>query len=323
MTELVSIIIPIYKVEKYLQRCVDSILKQSYRNLEIILVDDGSPDKCGEICDKYAQTDSRIIVVHKKNGGLSSARNAGLDICKGDFIMFVDSDDWVEPNFCEAALQLALTKKVDCVAFGYYEYQNNKRTPFHTNQPRIIGAEEAITHLIRIDEVIFNLAWNKIYHRRLFNNLRYPVGRLFEDQGTTYKAFILAEKIYVSDLVLYHYDRRGDSITGSKNIPRFVNDKFDSWSERLEIFKDYNHTLYQEELKHIATYSITALKYIDWKKERELKIKLQDFLKENKGNIKKLSHISKSLFLYHEAYPIFILLKKLNIYNYLCKNPIL
>lgn len=320
---LISIIVPVYKVEPYLRRCVDSILNQTFENLEIILIDDGSPDFCGNICDEYAEKDKRIKTIHKLNGGLSSARNAGLDICKGDYIMFVDSDDWVEPNFCEAALQLALTKKVDCVAFGYYEHQDNKRIPFHTNQPRIIGTEEAIIHLIRIDEVIFNLAWNKIYHRRLFDNLRYPVGRLYEDQGTTYKAFIRAEKIYVSDLVLYNYDRREDSITGSKNISRLVNDKFDSWCERLEVFKNYSQTLYKEEMKHIALYSVKALKFIDWKKDKKLKLKLSEFLQANKERIIKMNINSKSLFLYYNSYFLFEMLKKLGVFNSMSKDSIL
>lgn len=320
---LISIIVPVYKVEPYLRRCVDSILNQTFENLEIILIDDGSPDSCGSICDEYAEKDKRIKTIHKLNGGLSSARNAGLDICKGDYIMFVDSDDWVEPNFCEAALQLALTKKVDCVAFGYYEYLNREKKTFHTNQPRFVGAEEAIIHLIRIDEVIFNLAWNKIYHKRLFDNLRYPIGRLYEDQGTTYKAFIRAEKIYVSDLVIYNYDRREDSITGSKNISRLVNDKFDSWCERLEVFKNYSQMLYQEEMKHIALYSIKALKFIDWKKEVKLKEKLSEFLQANKAKIEMLNINSRSLYLFYKAYPLFWMLKKTLGFNIFSKDSIL
>lgn len=320
---LISIIVPVYKVEKYIKRCIASLTTQTYQNTEIILVDDGSPDNCGTICEEYAQTDSRIVVIHKKNGGLSSARNAGLDICKGDYIMFVDSDDWVEPNFCEAALKSAISNQVDCVAFGYYEYQNKEKIPFHTHRPRIIGAEEAILHLIRIDEVIFNLAWNKIYHRKLFEKLRYPVGRLYEDQGTTYKVFILADKIYVSDLLLYHYDRREDSITGSKNIPRFVNDKFDSWNERLEVFKDYSQTLYEEEMKHIALYAIKALKFIDWKKEVKLKEKLSEFLQANKAKIEMLNINSRSLYLFYKAYPLFWMLKKTLGFNIFTKDSIL
>lgn len=319
---LISIIVPVYRVEPFIDRCIKSLTAQTYKNIEIILVDDGSPDKCGDICDKYAQEDSRIIVVHKKNGGLSSARNTGLDIFKGEYVMFVDSDDWVEPNFCETALQLALNNNVDCVAFGYYEYQHNKnRISFHTCRPRIIDAEEAIIHLIRIDEILFNLAWNKIYHKRLFDNLRYPVGRLYEDQGTTYLAIIRAERIYISEIVLYNYDRRDDSITGSKNYPRFINDKFDSWSERLEFFKNYNNTLYEEELKHIAVYSVQSLKLIDWGKEIKLKKKLQDFLKVNKKNIKRLDYNNKSVFIYYYAYPLFVMLKKMGIYNH-TSNPL-
>ena len=316
---LISIIVPVYKVEPYIDRCIKSLISQTYQNIEIILVDDG--DNCGKICDKYAQTDSRIIVIHKKNGGLSSARNAGLDICRGEFIMFADSDDWVEPNFCEDALHLALTKEVDCVAFGYYVYQNGKRTSPHTSKPRIVGAEEAIIHMIRIGDVIRNYTWNKIYNRKLFEDIRYPIGRLYEDQGTTYKTIIRAEKIYVSDMILYHYDKRRDSITGSSSIPRIINDKFELWLERLEIFKNYSCTLYQEEIKHIARYSVSALKRIELSKEKKLKAKLSEFLQTNRDYIKKLNCNSKSLSLYYNAYPLFWMLNKIGLLKHSPKNP--
>ena len=116
MKSLVSVIVPIYKVEKYLNKCVDSIINQSYKNLEIILVDDGSPDKCGEICDKYAEKDSRVKVIHKENGGLSDARNAGIDIAKGDYLLFVDSDDWITSNICEVLIKNANDNLSDIIA---------------------------------------------------------------------------------------------------------------------------------------------------------------------------------------------------------------
>ncbi len=110
MDELISVIVPVYKVEDYLSRCVDSILSQTYRNIEVILVDDGSPDKCGEICDRYAQHDPRVRVIHKENGGLSDARNAGIEIAQGQYISFIDSDDWVHPEFLESLYQLTRSK---------------------------------------------------------------------------------------------------------------------------------------------------------------------------------------------------------------------
>ena len=112
---LISVIVPVYKVEEYLARCVDSILGQTYRNLEILLVDDGSPDRCGVMCDEYASRDSRIRVIHKENGGLSSARNAAIDVARGEYIGFVDSDDWIEPETYEALLDMALTEQVKLV----------------------------------------------------------------------------------------------------------------------------------------------------------------------------------------------------------------
>ena len=167
---LVSVIIPVYQVEAYINRCVDSVLNQKYRELEVILVDDGSPDRCGAICDEYALKDNRIVVIHKKNGGLSSARNAALDICKGEYIMFVDSDDYVEPDFCESAMSVVEHDQVLCASFGYFEHLNSKITTFCTRNPRVVSSQEAINSLIVSNDVIFNLTWNKIYHKSLFEN---------------------------------------------------------------------------------------------------------------------------------------------------------
>lgn len=118
---LVSVIVPVYKVEKYLHRCIDSIINQTYKNLEIILVDDGSPDNCGKICDEYAEKDNRIKVIHKSNGGLSSARNAGLDVANGDYVYFVDSDDYIDTKLVEDNLNLAIEHDADMVCFNYFE----------------------------------------------------------------------------------------------------------------------------------------------------------------------------------------------------------
>lgn len=303
----ISIIVPVYKVENYLSKCINSLIQQTYDNIEIILVDDGSPDKCGIICDEYAQLDKRIVVIHKKNGGLSSARNAGLDIARGDFIMFVDSDDWVELNFCEDALNLAISNNVECVAFGYFEYREGKLFDYKTQNPRIMPAEEAIRHLIKIDEVIYNLAWNKIYSRRLFEKIRFPEGRLFEDQGVTYKVIDLAQELYVSNHQLYHYYRRDDSITGSKNIPRFINDKFDLWVERLPYFKNKYPLLYKEEIEHLAWHSMGGLLSIDWEKEKDLKNKLECFLRYYRKDILSLDIKSKSFLLFYYCNPLFYL----------------
>ena len=301
----ISVIVPIYKVEAYLKKCLDSIITQSYHNIEIILVDDGSPDNCGTICDEYAYKDNRIIVIHKKNGGLSSARNAGLDNCSGDYIMFVDSDDWIEENFCEKALNNILEKKVDCLVFGYFKHENNQIITKATNNPRYLSSEKAILSIIKLDDIIFNFAWNKIYCKKVFKEIRFPEGRLFEDQGTTYKIFDLVGKIYVLDSPLYHYITRDGSIMSNKYKPQAINDKFDLWVERLAFIKHNYPSIYKDQLKKLVIFIIDALLILGWNKNKNLRSKLELFLKEYKIDIINLNMKSKFLFLFYYLHPLY------------------
>lgn len=213
---LVSIIVPIYKVEPYLLRCLDSIVNQTYTNLEIILVDDGSPDGSPHICDEYAGEDSRIVVIHKKNGGQSEARNQGLDICKGDYISFVDSDDWVEPTYIEELLKLITKEDADIAICEL------KRTKLfeEKNKPQKIDYQyytsaEAIRRLFVQKEVSFIGPVCKIYKRRLFNKVRFPVGKFHEDEFVTHVLFSHAKKIVYTSAILYYYYQRADSTMGT------------------------------------------------------------------------------------------------------------
>lgn len=211
----ISIIIPIYKVEQYLDKCISSVTNQTYHNLEIILVDDGSPDRCGSICDNYALTDSRIKVIHKKNGGLSEARNYGIDQATGDYIGFVDGDDWVENDMFEALYTKAVEYRADISICGFYTVKNNK-----VNLPHIAAhdieysGEEALSELAK--DRITNHAWNKLYKRELFTEIRYPVGMAFEDIATTYRLFAVSTKIVYIRACKYYYLLREASITGQK-----------------------------------------------------------------------------------------------------------
>ena len=185
---LISIIVPVYNVEQYLSRCVNSLVNQTYHNIEIILVDDGSPDRCGEMCDEYAKRDKRVVVIHKSNGGLSDARNKGLDVAKGDYVMFVDSDDWIELETCSIIIGLAVKYEVDVVSFGIqlvgekgiYEIQ---RVPYS----RIISSYEGVGAMVyqQKRKGILNYVCNKIFKKILFENIRFPLGALFEDQDVT------------------------------------------------------------------------------------------------------------------------------------------
>lgn len=288
MNELISIIIPIYNVEDYLTKCIDSLICQTYKNIEIILIDDGSPDNSGNICDEYAQKDGRIVVIHQSNGGVSSARNIALDICKGEYIMFVDGDDWVEPNFCEEAIRMIHSNGVDCVSFGYYEYTNGVKSIKKTSRPRHISSEEAIKSIINLDDVIYNMPWNKISHRKLFDNVRFPKGRLYEDQAVFYKIFDKAKTIYVSDKPLYNYYRRLGSTTWSPVSHRIVNDKFDIWNERFQFIKHNYPSIIADQLLQLAIHSINSLCIMDWSSNHDIEKKLIDFLLVNKHEILRL-----------------------------------
>lgn len=221
---LVSIIVPIYNVEKYLKRCVDSLLAQSYSNLEIILVDDGSPDNCPVICDDYAERDHRVKVIHKPNGGLSDARNVGIAISKGEYITFVDSDDYVASDCIDTFIISAMQNNADIVCAGLeivdgdgltYDYRK-------TDYPFSITGIEAVRKLFR-DEYPFNFSCGKLYHRELWDNVSFPKGRLYEDIATTYRVFSKASKIVCLVETLYYYEQgRPGNITSELNSERAV-----------------------------------------------------------------------------------------------------
>ena len=208
---LVSVIVPIYNVEKYLCACVDSILSQSHQNLEIILVDDGSPDGCPAICDAYAQQDVRVRVIHQKNGGLSAARNAGIDACRGDYLTFVDSDDLLQERFIELLLNACQREQAD-IAIGEIE-----RVPYDTPSEKASSpiSETAVRCITGRDAnfMIYNVstwtrvitAWGKLYHRFLFEQTRYPMIALHEDEALTYRLLYQSKIIAVCDSAFYYY----------------------------------------------------------------------------------------------------------------------
>ncbi|NNU74906.1 glycosyltransferase [Clostridium estertheticum] len=219
---LISIIVPIYNVEVYIRNCVDSILGQSYENLEIILVDDGSPDNCGDICDEYRSKDKRIKVIHKKNGGLSSARNAGIDIASGDYLGFIDSDDWIERDMYESLYNAIIEHKADISVCGRYIVEGDKITTISDSEKaQVFTRSEALTELV-LDEYsgMKNFAWDKLYKKELFDDIRYPEGKYYEDIFTTYKLFSKSNKIVDIKSPKYYYLLREDSICGSNNASK-------------------------------------------------------------------------------------------------------
>lgn len=234
---LVSIIVPIYKVEPYLQRCLDSIVNQTYTNLEIILVDDGSPDGCPQICDEYATRDKRIVVIHKENGGLSSARNAGLDVCKGEYISFVDSDDWVEKNYIESLLYIAIKENAD-ITIGENFISRNKNISINKSyNTKVYISKDAIFHLLKNNHIAFTVSWGKLYKRELFSSLRFPIGKYHEDEFTTYILFYNSKKIAYTSEILYYYDQRAGSIVSTRHpwdVLEYLEQRYIFFKEKRE-----------------------------------------------------------------------------------------
>lgn len=215
----VSIIVPIYNVEKYLKRCIDSIIEQSYTNIEIILVNDGSTDNCLDICQLYAQQDPRIIIINKENGGLSSARNMGLDYATGEYIMFVDSDDWIRIDTVELLLN-DIIKTHATMAIGSTkkctEYISSSRI---CHNSEIIDKSQAITRMLKGEWIS---AWAKLYHKSLFHNVRFPLGKTNEDYAILIYIFEKVNYIVLNPNEIYFYYTRPNSIcTSSFNIKKF------------------------------------------------------------------------------------------------------
>lgn len=215
---LISVIVPVYNVEKYLGKCVDSILAQTYENLEIILVEDGTRDGCGAICDAYAAQDPRVRVIHKENGGLSSARNAGMDIARGEYFGFVDSDDWIEPETYETLLNLAEKYDADLVSGSRYdvaEPTGERTLGLHHEKEECISAMEMLGRVFVWDGCD-SAAWDKLYRRHLFADIRYPLGMYSEDIAIFYKLMEKANRVALCPKPLYNYLHRENSITTAK-----------------------------------------------------------------------------------------------------------
>lgn len=217
MNDLVSVIIPVYKVEKYLVRCIESIIVQTYENIEIILIDDGSPDQCPHICDEYKEKDRRIKVIHKRNGGLSSARNAGIDIMEGSWVIFVDSDDFLPEYAISEWMLAAKMLDVDLVVGNYSMYRGNNidKKNKEPGDYEIISSEDLLCKMF-IEDAIICTAWGKLYSSSFFTTLRYPEDVFFgEDMYVTHKIFHMAKRIALGKNVTYFYSQEGESLVRS------------------------------------------------------------------------------------------------------------
>ena len=213
---LISVIVPVYGVEKYIEKCLKSIINQTYENLEIILVDDGSKDKSGIICENYANKDKRIKVFHKKNGGLSDARNYGIEHSKGEYLTFIDSDDYIEDDYVEYLYSLIKEGYKMSICSLYVEYTSNGKIVNKGNGKEIvISGKKCIEKMCYHDEVD-TCAYAKLMHRSLFQKVRYPKGKIFEDIGTTYLLFDQCEEVICGFIPKYYYVIRENSIVTSE-----------------------------------------------------------------------------------------------------------
>lgn len=260
---LVSIIVPVYKVEKYLEKCIESILAQTYKNIELILVDDGSPDNCPSICDRYAGKDSRVIVIHKQNGGLSDARNIGLNIARGDFISFIDSDDFVSPDFCELLLRAIIRDNADMAVCNYLRTDENYNLIQEKNvdlpfKNECISPEKFMQGYFGKHGWYYVVVWNKIYKRALFDNLRFPYGKQHEDEFLIHHLMAQCNKISCIRDALYYYVQRNESIISQISIKNM--DLGEALIDQYKFSKKYKIT----ELRNYAVRRL-SFKLEEWK----------------------------------------------------------
>ena len=238
MKKLLSVVVPVYNVGKYLDRCIKSIINQTYKNLEIILVDDGSVDASGKICDKYAFKDKRINVIHKENEGLSEARNTGIKLSKGDYITFVDSDDYIDERMYEILIHDLEYYDVDIATCDYLRVEDYSKKTEISNEVNIYGKKEALIKLLRNEEYK-DYAWNKIYKKKLFDGVLYPKGRVQEDVATTYKLILNANSVSYNKSKLYFYLKRKGSILDTWNSKN----ELDLYTNALERYQFIEKTM--------------------------------------------------------------------------------
>lgn len=295
---MISVIIPIYKVEKELNRCIDSIINQSYNDLEIILVNDGSPDNCPIICDNWAKKDQRIKVIHKDNGGLSDARNAGYKIASGEYISFVDSDDWIHKDFYKIMLETLLKNKSDIVECGVTKTSDFKVDDLSINaiNSHDYNTENALKELIN-DGVFHQHVWNKLYKKEVIGDVLFEKGKLNEDEFWTYQVFGKAHLISKIDNPLYYYYQRDMSIMGQNYSLRRLDAVEAKYNREVYIEKHYPNILNYATVNLYETciyQGQMSLKYLSKEDLNQAKKKLTYYLKKIRHNKLDLSQLTSS-----------------------------
>jgi len=234
---LISVIIPVYNVEEYLVQCLQSVLAQTYPHFQVILVDDGSTDESGGICDRYGTIDKRIRVIHKENGGLSDARNAGLGIAEGAYIAFVDSDDFLHREYLKTLYDNMVAEDADLSICGYYCYDGGM--PVENSSDEIYNREvvegSMVTAQLYENPGMAIVAWNKLYSREIFGDIRYPVGRLHEDEAVIHELLVRCRRVVLTNARLYYYRRRSGSIM-DKESDKSIEDAVFAYEKRIAFF---------------------------------------------------------------------------------------
>ncbi len=257
---LISVIVPVYNVEEYLSRCVESILAQTYKNLDVILVDDGAKDRSGILCDEFAAKDPRVRVIHKENGGLSSARNCGIDAAQGEYLAFVDSDDWIEADAYEHMLDRLRHYNAKLACAGRYDV--NGRTGEKTvglcpRKEECISAEELVGRIFLWDGCDSS-ACDKLYHRSLFGTFRYPEGKVCEDVPTTYKIVLQADQAIMCPKPVYNYFHR----PGSISMAGAITEKTFHFSQHTAVIYPYireNHPNIEPQAAYLRVRSLSHI----------------------------------------------------------------
>ncbi len=305
MQELISVIIPVYKVEKYLERCIDSVINQTYTNLEIILVDDGSPDNCGKICDEYAKKDRRIKVIHKENGGLSSARNAGIDVAKGRYLSFVDSDDYVNEKFIERLYELLKEYDADISQCDFVKTSGEKPDVDTEEVVNVYDSISLLDSMYEIGSVHFVVAWNKLYKSELFKEIRYPEGKIHEDEAIIHLLIHKANKCVRTNKQMYYYFINENGI---------MNSKFSE--KRLDIFYAFNSRIdfyIENDLRKYALLDLEKLSSKCWEfykltKDSNIRKRIKEQIRYNFKLALKLKVSPKSVLRYflYMVHPMFM-----------------
>lgn len=278
---LISVIVPVYKVENYLRRCIESIQAQTYRNLEIILVDDGSPDNCGAICDEYASGDERIHVIHKANGGLSDARNTGINVARGEYLGFIDSDDFIANDMYELLYQRIIEENADISICDAAVTNDGEKATFTDSEAKdIFEGEDILLAMIYRNRFTVN-TWNKLYRRELFQNIRFPKGMLYEDLATTYKLMMQAKCVVYSHSKKYAYVQRNGSIMNVTGF-RIVKDKVQIVSEMWDYFEEsdifHKKEIQAGMIRYITNDIFRMLGHDNLTKNLEYRNELQQFI---------------------------------------------